>query len=79
MSKRINVPGNLGTTGDELIDLLQASVFDCLNLSMWLQTWLSCVLVSKRIEDVMQRSWQRMWNSLHIMLAENRLWWMMSF
>ncbi len=30
MSKRINVPGNLGSTGDGLIDLLQASVFNCL-------------------------------------------------
>lgn len=49
MSKRMNVPGNLGSPGDELIDLLQASVFDCLHLSMWLQTWFSCVLVSKRI------------------------------
>jgi hypothetical protein len=36
VSKRINVPGNLGSPGDELIDLLQASVFDCLNFSMWL-------------------------------------------
>jgi hypothetical protein len=75
----MNVPGNLGSPGDELIDLLQASVFDCLHLSMWLQTWFSCVLVSKRNDDLVQRSWQRMWNFLHIMLAENRLWWMMSF
>jgi hypothetical protein len=36
--KRIKVPGNLGSTGDEWIDHLQASVFDCLNLSMWLET-----------------------------------------